>query len=333
MSLARILVLTTGGTIAMTPGSSGAIVPTLSGADLVGAVPALAQAAQLQVESYSSKPGASLTLRDLAQIAARIDKSFADGCVGAVVVQGTDTIEETAFGLELLVHGRRPVVVTGAMRGAQAPGADGPANLLAAAIVAASPEAAGLGALVVLGDQVHAARRVQKTHTMAPSAFASPGFGPLGLVCEGRLHLQARLDALPALELPAEWAEPAVALVKITLGDDGRLLPALPGLGYQGAVIEAMGAGHVPPALAPLVGDLAAHMPVVLGTRVCAGPVLRASYAFPGSETDLLARGAMAGGSLGGLKACLLLRLLLAAGLRGERLRREYSRRCASLPA
>jgi L-asparaginase len=105
-----------------------------------------------------------------------------------------------------------------------------------------------------------------------------------------------------------------VALVKIGLGDDGRLLRVLPQLGYRGAVIEGMGVGHVPASLAPLLSELAAAMPVVLASRVETGPILRRTYGFPGSETDLLARGLVSAGSLSGLKARLLLQLLIRSG-------------------
>ncbi|CUI94649.1 asparaginase [Achromobacter sp. 2789STDY5608621] len=331
MDLPRVLLLATGGTIAMTPGADGGIAPALDAHALVAAVPDLAAVASLEVIAFSNKPGASLTQQDLAQLAALIEEGFARGCQGAVVVQGTDTIDETAFALELLARRPLPIVVTGAMRGAAAPGADGPANLLAAVTVAAAPAAAGMGALVVLGDQVHAARHVQKAHTTLPSAFHSPGRGPLGTLCEGRLHLHARLTPLPALRSPRQLQEAPIALLRIGLDDDGRLLPALPDLGFRGAVIEAMGAGHVPGHLAPLLGDLAARMPVVLSTRVAAGPVLRAAYAFPGSEKDLLSRGLIHGGALGGLKARLLLRLLLATGASPEALPAEFARRCDAL--
>ncbi len=326
----RVLLVSTGGTITMTAAASGGIAPTLTGEDLVRAVPELAGAATLDVHSYSTKPGASLTLEDLVRIAELIDLRLADGYAGAVVVQGTDTIEETAFVLDMLVASERPVVVTGAMRGAAAPGADGPANLLAAVTVAASPLAGGLGTVVVLNDEVHAARHVQKSHTSAPSAFASPGSGPVGHVIEGRLHLYARLPRLAALPPPAIGAiEGApVALIRVALGDDGRLLGALPGLGYRGAVIEGMGAGHLPAGLAELLGTLAGAMPVVLATRVAAGPVFQGTYGFPGSEMDLIARGAIPGGYYAGGKACLLLRLLLAAGLVGEPLKAAYIARC-----
>lgn len=326
--LPRVLMLGTGGTIAMVPDASGTIVPAMQTDDLVRALPELGWIAALETCTFSSKPGASLTLRDLAELSDVIHAAFQHGCHGAVVVQGTDTIEETAFCLELLAQTAQPIVVTGAMRGAQALGADGPANLLAAVAVAASTEAVGLGTLVVLGDQVHAARHVQKTHTTLPSAFGSPGAGPLGAFHEGRFRTHFRQSAMPPVPAAAQRLDDtAVALLRIALDDDGRLLRALPQLGYQGAVIEAMGAGHVPYWLAPMVGELAGQMPVVLSTRVAAGPVLHATYGFAGSETDLLARGVIHGGSLGGLKARLLLRLLLAAGLQGDALRSEFSRR------
>jgi L-asparaginase len=329
----RVLLISTGGTIAMTAGAGNGIAPTLTGDDLVRAVPELARVADIDVHSYSTKPGASLTPGDLVRIAGLIDARMPEGYAGAVVVQGTDTIEETAFALDLLAASARPVVVTGAMRGAAAPGADGPANLLAAATVAGSELAQGLGTVVVLDDQVHAARHVQKMDTAAPSAFASPGFGPVGRVVEGRLHLYARPPRLAALARPSIDAADgaAVALLKIALGDDGRLLGALPALGFRGAVIEAMGAGHLPAGLAEPVSRLAAAMPVVLASRVAAGPVFERTYGFPGSEMDLIARGAIPGGYLAGGKACLLLRLLLASGLAGDALKAAYIERCNSM--
>jgi L-asparaginase len=329
----RVLLISTGGTITMTAGESGSIAPTLTGEDLVRAVPELSNIAAVEVHSYSVKPGASLTLGDLVRIANLIDTRMPDGYAGAVVVQGTDTIEETAFVLNTLVASARPVVVTGAMRGAAAPGADGPANLLAAVTVASSAVIVGLGTVVVLNDEVHAAHHVQKSHTSAPSAFSSPGFGPIGRVIEGRLHLYARPPRPAPLKHPGRDCvdDIAVALVKISLGDDGRLLRALPTLGYRGAVIEGMGAGHLPAQLAAQVSELAAAMPVVLASRVAAGPVFQRTYGFPGSEMDLIARGAIAGGYLAGGKACLLLRLLLAAGMVGDQLKAAYTQRCTSI--
>lgn len=336
MSLPRILMVSLGGTITMTQGGSAGIVPTLTAADLIRSVPGIEQVAELEAISPMRLASASLPVDDLIALAAMLRERLASGgddagvADGAVVIQGTDTIEETAFLLDLLVGGDKPVVVTGAMRGPQAPGADGPANLLAAAIVAASPAAAGLGALVVLNDQVHAARYVRKAHTALPSAFASPLAGPVGLVAEGRLSVFARPPRTEPIAMPADWRErpeAPVALLRMALGDDGRLLKSLPGLGYRGLVVEGMGAGHVPQDVAPLLGELAAAMPVVLATRAHAGPAFTRTYGYPGSEIDLLGRGLIPGGAIGGLKARILLALLLRAGRSGAALAEGFAAR------
>ena len=311
MSAPRILLIGLGGTITMTGDASGTLSPALSAADLVRAVPGLARIASIQTESPLTLPGASLSIDDVLSVAARVDERLADDADGAIVIQGTDTIEETAFLLDLVVRSERPVVVTGAMRGPQAAGADGPANILAATAVAASPQMRGLGTLVVLNDEIHAARFVQKSHTALPSAFASPAAGPLGHVIEGtpRLCVQPAKRIRPALQLRASDAP--VAIVRMSLGDDGRLLREVPALGYRGVVVEGMGAGHVPAPIAPIVGDLVQAIPVVLASRVHTGPTFTSTYGFAGSETDLLRRGAIAAGDLSGLKARLLLSLLL----------------------
>jgi L-asparaginase len=338
MRLAKVLMVSLGGTITMTQGGAAGIVPTLTAADLIRSVPGIEKVAEFEAISPMRLASASLPVDELIALAAMLRERLAGGAGeadvvdGAVVIQGTDTIEETAWLLDLLVGGDKPVVVTGAMRGPQAPGADGPANLLAAAIVAASPAAAGLGVTVVLNDQVHAARYVRKAHTALPSAFVSPLAGPVGLVAEGRLSVFLRPPRTEAVALPADWRErpgAPVALVRMALGDDGRLLKALPALGYRGVVVEGMGAGHVPQDVAPLFDALAAAMPVVLATRAHAGPAFTRTYGYPGSEIDLLGRGLIPGRSIGGLKARILLSLLLRAGLSGAALSEGFVARAA----
>lgn len=327
MTLPRVLLVSLGGTITMTSAPAGAgITPTLTGADLVAAVPALKALAEIEAVSPFRLPGASLTLAMLRDVADLITTRLGgEGFAGAIVVQGTDTIEETAFVLDLLVQSDRPVVVVGAMRGAEAPGADGPANLLAATIVAADPLAVGLGTVVVLNDTIHAARRVQKVSTFLPSAFESVGSGPIGHVIEGQMHLQMRPARKAAIAGGLAQAGAPVALVTACLGDDGRALRLLPDLGYAGVVVEAMGAGHVPDVLVAPLAELAQKIPVVLSTRVAAGSVFKATYNFGGSEIDLLARGLIHGGDIGGLKARLLLSLLLGAGFKGSDLADAFS--------
>jgi L-asparaginase len=314
MARPRILVLSLGGTITMLPSDAGGIAPKLGAAELVAAVPALADIADIEAHSLFRLPSPSLSPANLVEVAQRIDEAFAGGVAGAVVVQGTDTIEESAFLLDLLVGGDQPVVVTGAMRGADAPGADGPANLLAAVRTATAAEARGLGTLVVLNYDIHAARFVRKSHTALPSAFASPLVGPVGAVVEGRPRLYVRPRRLPCQ--PGFGGPPRlVALLRWAMGEDGRLLEALPGLGYAGAVIEGMGAGHVPAEAAPLLGELATRMPVVLATRCMAGPVFTRTYGYAGGEIDLVGRGLIPAGILSGLKARLLLGLALRNAL------------------
>lgn len=317
MTRPRLLVLSLGGTITMTAASNGGIAPTLGAADLVAALPALGDIAAIEARSPFRLPSSSLTLENIVAVAQEIREAFAGGFDGAVVIQGTDTIEETAFALDLLVRDPRPVVVTGAMRGPEQPGADGPANLLAAATVAAGTMAHGLGTLVVLNDEIHAARSVRKAHTALPSAFVSDNGGPLGLVAEARLRLFARLEPLGLPEFAPDStapALPAVALLKMSMGDDGRLLRTVPDLGYAGLVIEGAGAGHVPAPLAETVGALAAAMPVVLASRTLRGPVFERTYGYGGSEIDLLARDVIPAGLLPATKARLLLMLALASG-------------------
>ena len=164
MTTPRLLVLSLGGTITMVPSDSGGIEPKLGATELVASVPALADVAEVEAHSPFRLPSPSLTPSNLLEVAHMIEEGFASGFDGAVVIQGTDTIEESAFILDLLVAGEKPVVVTSAMRGADAPGADGPANLLAAARVAAAPEARGLSTLAVLNYDIHTARFVHVRH-------------------------------------------------------------------------------------------------------------------------------------------------------------------------
>lgn len=322
----KLLLVSLGGTITMTASAGPGIVPTLTGADLVAAVPALAEVADIEAMSPFRLPGPSLTLAHLREVALLLNQRLGGDIAGAVVVQGTDTIEETAFVLDLLVGGDKPVVVTGAMRGPEAPGADGPANLLASAIVATSAAARGLGALVVLNDTVHAARFVQKASTFLPSTFTSFAGGPLGHVIEGVARIDVRITRRQVIEGGSEGGDQPVALQTAALGDDGRGLSGLPGLGYRGVVVEAMGVGHVPAAMVQALADLTRIFPVVLSSRVASGPVFGRTYGFPGSETDLLARGLIPSGALGGLKARLLLSLLLGTGLQGQALRDAFLR-------
>lgn len=309
-----VAVASLGGTIAMTPTGEG-VVPTKSAADLVEGL------AVGEVVTLATIPGASLTFDTLLTTLDWAKTQVEQGARGIVIVQGTDTLEETAYFFDCLWPFDAPVVVTGAMRHPALPGADGPANLAAAVTVAGSPNSSGRGCVLVLNDEVHAARWVRKSHSSGLDAFQSAPAGPLGLVAEQAVHYfhpaAERADALPR---PS--AVPRVALLEATLGDDGHLLGALK---VDGAVVAATGVGHVSEGMADAIA--AAPFPVVVASRTGAGTTFRRTYGFQGSESDLIARGALMAGWLCPRKARILLTLLLGANASQEQMARELEKR------
>jgi L-asparaginase len=179
-------------------------------------------------------------------------------------------------------------------------------------------ELRGLGGLVVMNDEVHAARFVRKTHSSSLATFHSPSSGPIGWVAEERVRIAMRPTHAVHIILDELAQAPMVAVVACGIGEDGRTLSALAPLGYAGAVIDAFGAGHVPGAMVSAIEALTHQMPVVLCSRTGAGEVLNHTYGFVGSEMDLLSRGVISGGILDARKARVALTLALAASVHRE---------------
>jgi L-asparaginase len=309
----RVAVVGLGGTIAMTGPPEGGAMPALSAEQLVAAVPGLdGLDLEIVTESRLQVPGASVTIPDVVATLEAIERHLDDGADGVVVTQGTDTIEETSYLLDLLHRRPEPVVVTGAMRNPSLAGADGPANLLAAIVTAASPEARELGCLVVMSDEIHAASRVRKTHSTSVSAFASPSEGPLGQVAERRAYLVNRPPR--RLTLPAPTHQPRVGIYHASLGDDGELLTAFAER-LDGLVIGAFGMGHVPASWVAPLEATARRIPVVFASRTGAGSTGVNTYAFTGSENDLIKRQLIPAGRLDPYKSRLLLHVALGSGV------------------
>jgi L-asparaginase len=312
--MASVALFALGGTISMAGHQDGGVVARLTGHDLVSGVPGLGRY-ELDVRDAGTAPSAGLSFGDILDVVDAASCAVADGAVGIVLTQGTDTLEETAFLVDSVWAHDAPFVLTGAMRNPTLAGPDGPANVLAAVQVAASGAARGRGALVAFNDEIHAARYVRKTHSTSTATFASPDTGPVGHVVEA---VPRFLTEIPRRSLISgfsrnQLAATRIALYTTTFDDDGLLLGQLART-HQGLVVAGFGVGHVPAALAPVLGDLADGMPVVVTSRTGAGPVLSRTYGAVGSETDLRERGLINGGFVHPFKARVLLRLLAARG-------------------
>ena len=313
----RVAVVFTGGTISMRHDpAAGGNVPVLTGADLLAATPGLGEIADLVAIDRGLKPASHFDFADLFGISGAVEGALADPTVdGAVVVQGTDTIEETAFFLDLLHAGSKPIVVTGAMRAASSTAYDGPANIANAVRVAASAVvgAADVGVVLGLDGTLEPADDVTKTHSRAFDTFRSLNVGPIGRVDGERVRLERSRGR--RRHVVTSRAAERVFLVTATVATDGTPIDALRAAGADGFVVAATGAGNTSAALlAAAERAIAEGVPVVLTTRSPAGAA-SADYAFPGGGATWLRAGALACGHLGGPKARIALALGLGAGL------------------
>jgi len=323
----RVHIIATGGTIAMTHDEqTGGAIVALSGADFLHRLTSQAGAGlpQLTSEEYGPLPSSHFTVEHLwglrERVASVLRNPFSSrrrvsefAADGIVIIHGTDTLEETAYLLDLTVSGDKPVVVTGAMRTASEPGYEGMANLLAAVRVAAAPEARGLGTLVVLNDEIHTARDVTKTHSQSLDTFQSPFWGPLGRVEAERITIARRTERQIIL---CPRLEPRVYLFKLAIGMDAEPLRHATALGARGAVIESFGGGRVPPWWLEAIQEATAQgIAVVIATRCPAGRV-HDRYGFAGSYRDLVKAGCLFADGLNGQKARI--RLMAALGTGGD---------------
>lgn len=308
--MSRVVVLTTGGTVAMRhdPQAGGAV-PALRAADFAALLPP--ESPQLVTDEVCNLPSSHFTLETLWQIRERVVAWTQDPAVdGVVVTHGTDTMEETAYLLDLTVAGEKPVVLTGAMRTASEPGADGPANLWAAVRVAVSPQARGLGTLVVLNDELHAARFVTKLDTLSPSTFHSLGWGPVGRVEGDRVvvpfHLEREVIPCPRLE-------ERVALVKLAVGMGAGPLEDALARGARGVVLEGLGGGRIPPWWLPLIEQAIADGVLVVVASRCPSGQAWDAYGYVGGHQSLRRLGCLFSPGLNGQKARVRLMVVLGA--------------------
>ena len=284
----------------------------MSGSELLQELPQLQGVAQLQVEQLANLDSADLQFQHWKRLVTRIREAFAESCelAGVVITHGTNTLEETAWLLELLIDDPRPVVLVGAMRPATALSADGPLNLFQALQVAGSPQARGHGVLVVMDGQIHGARAVTKVATQGVGVFQSPDLGSLGWVDDGGVHLpvapSSRSVPFATLVLPAQW--PEVAILYGCVNPSSAMVSALLRAGVHGVVWTGTGAGQLSAGELEAIKAWPGVLPLMLRSSRCgSGPV------HPSELQDEL--GLLPAGILNPQKARILLILALIAGM------------------
>jgi L-asparaginase len=290
--------------------TAGGAVPALGATDFLSALPS--DLPELYANEIVNLPSSHFSLATLETIREHVASAMVEPDVeGIVLTHGTDVLEETAYLLDLTMSGDKPIVLTGAMRTASEVGYEGYRNLVSAVRVAAAQQARGLGTLVVLNDEIHAARYVTKTNTLSPDTFQSPGWGPVGRVEGDRVMVQKRLERRL---LPWRGLETRVPLLKLTVGIGTEMLEDALARGAKGVVIEALGGGRVPLWWLPVIEQARVdhNIPVVIASRCPSGRVWDA-YGYPGAYRSLVDLGCLFAEGLNGQKARIKLMVVLAA--------------------
>ena len=308
----KVAVVFTGGTISMTIDPDlGAAIPSLSGEEILSLATNINKVATIEGHNFDEIPSPHMTFEKLMELKQYINKLLdRDDVCGVVVTHGTDSLEETAYFLDLVINNEKPVVVTGAMRSSSELGYDGSSNLSAAVCTAISDSARGKGVLVAMNNEVLMASEVTKIDTLALNTFQAPSHGSLGIIDCNQLVLLK--DASKKIFIDTDKYEPKVALIKtgLDMGDD--LIKFCVDAGYKGIVIEGMGRGNIPPeAFEGIKYAREKGIQVVLVSRCLTGRVYD-SYGYLGSGRDLKNIGCIFGGDLPGQKARI--KLMLALG-------------------
>ncbi|MGJ9384852.1 asparaginase [Salipaludibacillus sp. CF4.18] len=305
----KILILHTGGTIAMSEDVQTGEVKPNSNNPLHDTIMKM-ENVSISVEDFLNVPSPHMTIGNMLSLAKRIDERVINEAFdGVVITHGTDTLEETAYLLDLTVISSVPVVVTGAMRSSNELGSDGPYNLLSSVRTAMSDQAHDKGVLVVLNDEIHTAKNVTKTHTSNIATFQSPQYGPIGIVT--KRHVQFHQSPTKQETFPVEKMSKKVLLVKAVAGMEKEVFDAICNIHMDGLVIEALGQGNVPPELVSAIEKLVQNnIPVVLVSR-CFNGIVQDVYGYKGGGKHLKDIGVIFTNGLSGQKARIKLMVAL----------------------
>ena len=308
----KVAIVFTGGTISMTVDEKiGAAIPSLSGEQIMSMVTNIDKVADIEVFNFDEIPEPHMTPEKMLNLRNYINDILSnDDISGVVVTHGTDSLEETAYFLDLTLDTPKPVIVTGAMRSSDELGYDGPSNLAAAVCTAISDEAYNKGVLVVLSNEVLLASEATKTNTLTLNTFKSLTCGPLGIIDCDKLVLSR--DIVNRETIVVDKVESDVALIKSGAGMDESFIKFAADKGCKGIVIEAMGRGNIPPGMLKGVEYARSKdIPVIIATRCHSGRVFD-SYGYLGSGRDLRNLGCIFAGDLPGQKARI--KLIVALG-------------------
>jgi L-asparaginase len=318
----RILLVHTGGTIAMEENKNTGGVNTKEQHPLEATMTELQDIAVVISKNYVNLPSPHITPKHMLELAAFINtQTESDHFDGIVVTHGTDTLEETAYVLDLVLETSLPVIVTGAMRSSNEHGSDGPYNLISAVKVASDEQSLGKGVLVVFNDEIHTAKNVTKTHTSNIATFQSPQYGPIGIVTKRGVHFHH--TPLKSNRFQIKNISKNVVLLKAFAGMDGSLINAAT-QGADGLVIEALGQGNLPPATVQAIhGLIKNEIPVVLVSR-CFNGIAQDIYSYEGGGKHLKELGAVFSNGLNGQKARLKLMIALENTHSPEQLQRLF---------
>ena len=308
----KVAIIFTGGTISMKVDPRlAAAIPALSNDEILSMVTNIDKIAKIEAINFGSYPGPHMTPKRLMEVSIIVKKLvLRDDITGVVVTHGTDSLEETAFLLDLVIDTPKPVVMVAAMRNSSELGYDGPSNLSSAICTAVSPSSRNRGVLIVMNNEVNSASEVTKSHTLSLDTFKSLEFGPLGIVDNDEVIFYR--DITKHHHIETNKIEENVPLIKTAVGMDSSFIDFSIESGAKGIVIEAMGRGNIPPDMVPGVERaLSKGIIVIIVSRCPMGRVLD-SYGYPGGGKMLRNAGVIFGGHLNGQKARIKLMLALS---------------------
>lgn len=303
-----LLLIHTGGTIAMAQDHSGHVLPNDIN-PLDASLPRATDIANITTRHFSNLPSPHMTPDIMLRLAHFIESELAkEHYDGVVITHGTDTLEETAYFLHLTIGAPVPIVLTGAMRSSNEVGSDGEFNLITALRVAVSEAAREKGVLVVFNGEIHSAFNVTKTHTSSVDTFKSVHFGNLGMVTKDHVYL-FNTPLLKQIHMVTSLSK-RVAVLKVYAGMEPDLLLAVKQLGYDGLVLEVLGQGNVPPSIVDAIAELIAVMPIVIVSR-CFNGIVQDVYGYTGGGQQLKEIGVIFSNGLNSQKARLKLMIEL----------------------